>query len=105
MEKRKYSRTSVNLDMKFYCHNKVYRGRISDISEKGMLISTDELYFPFESELTLYIPYMRKTVTLSACFRRIEISPDFYTVLGVVIQKPPPEYLDFLNHIGAVCKY
>ncbi len=105
MEKRRYSRTSVNVDIKFCCHNKTYRGRISDISEKGMFISTNEMYFPFESELTLYVSYMRKTVTLSAYFRRIVISPDFYTGLGVVIQKPPPEYMGFLDDLGAVCKY
>ena len=104
MEKRAFERTPSNVDVIFYCYNRTYQGTVTDISEKGMFISTKEMYLPFESKIKVCIPFKKEVFEVNVDFCRIIISPLFYTGIGVEIRNPPGEYMEFLDSMRSVCR-
>ena len=104
MEKRAFERIPSNVDVRFYCYNREYRGTVSDISEKGMFISTKEMYLPFESRIKVCIPFKKEVFEVTVDFCRIIISPIFYTGIGVELRNPPGEYMEFLDSLRSVCR-
>jgi hypothetical protein len=70
MEKRTLERIPVNVDVEFYCNDRVYHGTVKNLSEKGF----------------------RLPVNLA----RMTTSPDSSDALGVEVQEPSREYLEFV---------
>jgi hypothetical protein len=103
MEKRAFERIPSNVDVKFYCSDRCYRGTVTDISENGMFISTKEMYLPFESRMNVCIPFRKEVFEVTVDFCRIIISPLFYTCIGLEIHNPPGEYMEFLESQRSVC--
>lgn len=104
MEKRTAERILSNIDVRFCCYNREYRGTVTDISEKGMFISTKEMYLPFESKIKVCIPFKKEVFEITADFCRIIISPLFYTGIGVALCNPPGEYIELLDNLRSVCR-
>lgn len=104
MEKRAAERIPSNIDVRFCCYSREYRGTVTDISEKGMFISTKEMYLPFESKIKVSIPFKKEVFEVTVGFCRIIISPLFYTGIGVELCKPPAEYMELLDSLRSVCR-
>ena len=104
MEKRKFKRILVNMAVKFYSCDMNYTGTVSDLSEKGMLISVKEIHFPFTLRFTIVIPLDEKVLHLPATLSRITTSPDFRDAIGVKLLDPGGDYLGFIDSLKSVYK-
>ena len=99
MGKRNFERTLVNIKITFICCNKVHSGTITNLSRNGMFINTDEMCFPFDSQLDVLIPSNNGSLRVPVNLNRLTMSPDSNDGIGVEITDPPPHYLDFLNDL------
>jgi PilZ domain len=97
MEKRAYKRIPVNMEVTFYCGSHVHNGTVMNISEKGMFISTKEMYFPVESQLEVAIPFNGETLSIPVSLRRMEMSPDSGDGIGVEFIGPSEKYYEFVD--------
>ena len=102
MEKRTLERIPVNVDVEFYCNDRVYHGTVKNLSEKGMFISTKRIYFPFDMKFEMYIPRKEKSFRLPVNLARMTTSPDSSDALGVEVQGTSQEYLEFVNSLRYV---
>ncbi len=102
MEKRNLERISVDVDVEFYCNDRVYYGTVKNLSEKGMFISTKRIFFPFDMKFEMYIPRKEKSFRLPVNLARMTTSPDSSDALGVEVKEPCQEYLEFVNSLRYV---
>ena len=102
MEKRTLEKIPVDVEVEFYCNDRVYYGTVKNLSEKGMFISTKRIYFPFDMEFEMYIPRKEKSFRLPVNLARMTTSPDSSDALGVEVQEPSREYLEFVNSLRFV---
>ncbi len=102
MEKRTLERIPVDVEVEFYCNDRVYYGTVKNLSEKGMFISTKRIYFPFDMKFEMYIPQKEKSFRLPVNLARMTTSPDSSDALGVEVQEPCQEYLEFVNSLRFV---
>lgn len=105
MEKRAFERISVNLEVKFSSNENLYCGTVKNISEKGMFIRTKRIYFPFDMQFEMRIPWEEKNIYLPVNLNRMSTSPDSSDALAVDIPEPSLEYLEFVRNLRVVCKY
>lgn len=99
MEKRNCARTCVRINITFRCCNKEHSGTITNLSRGGMFINTDEMCFPFDSQLDVYIPSHNGNLHVPVHLSRLTMSPDYHDGIAVEMTDPPRHYLDFLNNI------
>ncbi len=105
MEKRLFERINVNVEVEFFSNENLYCGTVNNISEKGMFIRTKRIYFPFDMQFEMRIPWEEKIVYLPVNLNRMSTSPDSSDALAVEIAEPSPQYLEFLSNLRVVCKY
>jgi hypothetical protein len=114
MEKRACKRIPVNIELRFYCWNslswkKLYPGTITDISEKGMFISTENTCFPCDSLLEIFISFIKEKVLYipaynsSIMWRRM-LPDDSFDGMGIELSNPSQDYLEFVNSLRFICK-
>jgi len=87
MEKRTSERIHVDIEMKFICCNKVYSGKMTNVSKSGMFVQVDEICYPFNSHLEMVIPFNGNELHVPVDLNRIVMSPDstFLSFLLVLI--------------------
>ncbi|UCH81847.1 MAG: PilZ domain-containing protein [Nitrospiraceae bacterium] len=97
MKKRSFERVPANINVRFSCCESHYNGTIMNLSEDGMYISTDEMRFPFDSEIELIIPLQEDILNVNVKVMRMTKSSDFYDGLGVKVLEPSRGYINFVN--------
>lgn len=97
VEKRVYRRIPVNVEVRFNCGVRIYSGNLTNISECGMFISMKDVCVPFDMELEILIPFKEEDLHVSADLSRIVMRPDSRNGIGVEIQSPDQNYLEFLD--------
>ncbi len=100
IEQREYQRIPANLEVYFYCGDKICCGTITDISEKGMFINT-KIEFPFDLTFELNIPISENIFRVPVKIRRIAITDGYYGGLGVDLLKPSQNYSEFVKKLKA----
>jgi len=99
MEKRKFKRLPVHLDVKFSCCSLLYYGTVTNISERGMCISTKRACFPFDMKFVVTVS-LNETITMrmpvNLCWMTSSDSGDG---LGVELQKPTTDYMKFIERL------
>ena len=103
MEKRACERIPVHVEVKFFCSSYKYTGTVKNLSEKGMFITTKTIYFPFDPQFELHIPWKEDNIHVPVDLSRMISSPDSSDGIGVVLKDPPPEYLEFVNSFRIAC--
>lgn len=103
MEKRACERIPVHIKVRFFCGSSQYTGTVKNLSDKGMFITTKTIYFPFDLNFEIHIPWKENDIHLPVNLNRIISSPDSCDGLGVELKDPPPEYLEFVNSFRIVC--
>jgi hypothetical protein len=98
-EKRASERIPADLEVKFYCCDKVQNGRVMNISRNGMFIKTREMCFPFDSKLTILMPFEGEELHVTASLRRIEMSPRSHDGIGVELSNPSEGYCKLLEEL------
>jgi len=97
MQRRDFERVHANIKVRFFCCESHYDGTIMNLSEGGMFISTDEMRFPFDSELDIIIPLNSDVLKVPVKVMRMTKSSDLYDGLGVKVLQPSVYYKDFVN--------
>jgi len=98
MQRRSFERVPANIKVKFFCCESHYDGTVMNLSERGMYISTDEMRFPFDSEIDIIIPINSDIFKISVKVMRITKSADYYDGIGVSVVEPSVHYIDFVNN-------
>lgn len=99
MFKRVHSRISSNIDVKFCCCvTDYYSGIVTNLSEKGMFIST-QMCFPVDNQLDLLILSNKEMLKIPVKIRWMRKSKDLYDGIGVEILDAPVKYLEFVAHL------
>ena len=99
MEKRACERIPVALKVTVNCGKRVHSATLMNISEKGMFISTEQMYFPLEANMEVNVPFRGEVLRIPVSLRRMELSPDSHDGIGVELQGPSDEYLSFLKSL------
>jgi hypothetical protein len=98
MQRRDFERVPANIKVKFFCCESHYDGTITNLSEAGMYISTDEMRFPFDSEIDIVISLNSDILKVPVKVMRITKSSNFYDGLGVAVLKTSSRYIDFVKN-------
>lgn len=95
MEKQNSKRIPKNLKVAFPCCNKLYSGTVTDLSEDGMLI-TSEITLPLKSSFDILMMINNEVLKIPAIFVRPEKNSNDNKGMGIKLLDPPKKYLDFL---------
>lgn len=101
MERRAFKRIPVHLQARLFFGNLVYTGVVTNLSEKGMFIST-KMTFPGESVLVTSILINRHTLKLPIKIKRTVKSNNNNVIpgnggVGVEILEPTDSYKKFID--------
>ena len=100
MEKRAFQRTTSNMSVTFCCCiTDFYSGTLTNISEKGMFISTP-ICFPLGSRLNMLINSNIETLNIPVRVRWMRKSTDMYDGIGVEVLELTNNYLEFVRSIN-----
>ena len=104
MDKRAFDRIPANIEVTFHCNNMDYTGTISDISENGMFISTNDMCSPFDSQFEVVIPFKDDEINVPVNLNRIILSPDSHDGIGVELSDLSPDYVEMVKSIKSSVK-
>jgi hypothetical protein len=97
MEKRTYTRTDINLPVKYFCESMIYNGTIKNLSENGMYISTTN-FLPCRDSIEMLIPLKEEISNFKARIRRIEkVDDTVHYVRGELAGQKPSLRLRLAN--------
>ena len=104
MDKRAFNRVPADIEVTFHCNNMDYTGIISDISENGMFISTNDMCSPFDSQFEVVIPFKDDEINVPVNLNRIILSPDSRDGIGVELSDLSPDYIEMVKNIKSSVK-
>jgi len=102
-ERRSYDRVSTRMEARFFCGNRYYAGKITDVSEQGMFINTDiklpidtsfEIMMLINDQVTKVPVTVRRTV--DSTYRSDNFSSGG---MGVELVKSPVRYLSYVSSL------
>lgn len=102
-DRRAHDRIPAKTQVRFFYGNRVYAGRVLDISEKGMFISTD-MCLPVHSRLEIMMLVDGKVVNIPVTVRRTvnEYNTGGETAnsgMGVELTRSVQEYVHYLSNL------
>jgi hypothetical protein len=92
-------RIPIRLNVELNCQGKVSSGTVTNLSENGMFINTRELDYTEGSQFDISILLKDKTLTVPAKLVRTEKISGSSEGIGVELQNPPQNYLDFVENL------
>lgn len=98
MKKRAFERVTSSNQLSFSYNNTVYSGIVTDLSENGMRINTNDCP-PFKSKLEVLFPLEGDVLTLPVQVKRLVKLHDVVDAMGVEILNPSVKYLNFVRNI------
>ena len=103
MGRRLSERVSVKMD--FYCNDMMCSGTILNLSGNGMLISSHNIDFPFQTQFKLQIPLQKEEVEVHVKVNRLLKTNQYYDVMAVELINPSSRYLDFVEDLKHCQKF
>ena len=102
-EKRAHERIPSKLQARFFMGNTVYAGTITNLSEKGMFISTD-VRLPLDYRLEVLVWLKGNVLKIPATIRRSVKSDNHLLIdsghgMGVELTSSHQEYLQYVNSL------
>jgi hypothetical protein len=98
MKKRSFERIPNKIKVKFFSGTTQFDGTATNLSEKGMFIST-KVSFPLKPKLQIIIPLKKEMLKVPAEIRSFGVSGDKYTGIGVQLLNPSQNYLVFIDSL------
>ncbi len=95
MQKRSCERIPGIVKARFFCGNSLYNGTITNLSEKGMCISTG-MCLPYNSMFEVLIPLKENVLEVPAKVIWVKETNSTYDTMGVTLIEPPENYLYFV---------
>jgi len=105
-ERRTYDRVQTSMEARFFCGNRYYAGKITDVSEQGMFISTD-IRLPINSSFDIMMVINDQVTSVPVTVRRsIESTYRSDNLssggMGVELMKSPTQYLNYVSRLKSV---
>ena len=103
LERRAHERIPSQLQARFFLGNNVYAGTITDLSEKGMFISTD-IGLPLNGTLEILLKLGDRVVNIPSTIKRSVVSEDtcpesLIHGMGVELISSPKVYLEYIDSL------
>jgi hypothetical protein len=99
MIKRALSRIPSNIKVEFCCcASDNYSGITTNMSEKGMFIST-EMCFPLDSKLNILMEWNKNVINIPVIIRWLRKFEGLYNGIGVEIMDAPLKYLELVARL------
>ncbi len=98
MEKRSFKRIESNIDTRFLYDDMFYSGRILNLSERGMFISTMK-YIPSESKFVVVIRIKKDILKMLAKVKRVTRKNLNSDGIGIELIDPDDSYLKYLKKL------
>ena len=100
MEKRAFERLPVNLQARLFYGNMVYSGTVTNLSEKGMFVST-KMGFAVESVFVIVVLPGENSLMVPIRVRRTVkpknyLDSDVESGIGVEVFNAPQDYIDYV---------
>ncbi|GEM_PF-1189283 len=98
-EKRACMRISANLQARLFYGNLIYTGTVTNLSEKGMFVST-KVRFPVNSVCIMLVLVNEQVVKIPVKVKRSVAPEGGYSPdcgMGVELVNAPQNYLDYVN--------
>lgn len=99
MARRTNIRFPIRINVKFYCSDKVYSGTVTNISERGMFIKTNEMCFPEDRQFNLAIPLEHEMAHVPVKINRLLNMEGGNYGIGVELLNPPPQYIEYVENL------
>ena len=93
-------RISIRIKVRFLCSDRLYSGIVTNISERGMFICTDEECLPQGSHFDLSIPLDKEFVNVPAKINRMVHMSEGRYGIGIELLDPPRKYLDYVENLS-----
>ena len=102
-ERRAYDRVPARMEARFFCGNRYYAGKITDVSEQGMFINTD-IRLPIDSSIEIMMLINDQVTSVPVKVRRtVEAtyrSDNFSSGgMGVELMESPIQYLSYVSSL------
>ena len=104
MQRRIYKRTPTRIKVRFCCCKTDNSGTVTNISENGMFIYPEKIFFPFDLRFEIQIPLWDKTIKIPVEVVRISKSFDVYSGIAVKVLNPHQNYSKFVDSLSAFYK-
>jgi hypothetical protein len=103
-DRRSYTRVPSRIQARFFCGSRIYAGDITDISEKGMFVSTD-MRLPVNSRIDIMILVDRKVVKIPVTVRRtVKLDNpggnNANNGMGVELTRSVQKYIDYIHSVN-----
>ena len=98
MKERAFPRRTSNIQVNFTYDKVRYAGTVTNFSEKGMYINTEESWFPFDIQFDIPVALEEEILNVPVNLNRIILSPDSNGI-GVELISPPEKYLEFVSRL------
>jgi len=102
-ERRVYDRVPTRMEARFFCGNRYYAGKITDVSEQGMFINTDirlPINSSFEIMMLINDQVTKVPVTVRRTVESTYRSDNFSSGgMGVELAKSPTQYLNYVSSL------
>ena len=95
----------INVKIDFYCLDLECFGTIVNLSDNGMLISSDSIDFPLKSQFIINIPLQKEEVEVDVNVIRLLKSNNYYDFMGVEIKNPSGNYISFVEDLKRYQKF
>jgi hypothetical protein len=99
MARRADIRFPIKINVKFYCGDKVHSGMVTNISERGMFIETNEVCFPEERQFNLAIPLENEMAHFPVKINRLLNMKKGSYGIGVELLNPSPQYIEYVENL------
>lgn len=98
MARRTSWRIPIRMNVRCCIGNNVSSGTVTNLSENGMFIDTEETCFSEDSQFEVTISLKKEDMRLSVkIIRSVKINSHFG--MGVEILNPPQKYTDFVENL------
>ena len=99
MARRATWRIPLRMEVKLNIGGKVCSGTVTNLSERGMYINTDEKGFIEKAHCTISIPLNDEVLSVSGTLIRLSVNNGASEGVGVEFVNPPQKYLDFVENL------
>ncbi len=99
MARRASLRIPIRINVRFYCSDKVYSGIVTNISEIGMFIKTNEMCLPDDRQFNLTIPLENEMARIPVKVNRLVNMEEGNYGIGVELLDPPPQFIEYVENL------
>ncbi len=104
-DRRAYERFPAKINARLFFGNLIYTGKITDLSQSGMFVST-RVGFPVNSEFLMVVLVDDRTIKIPVKVRRKVKNENGNSSanngIGVELVESPQQYMDFIDNYKSV---